>query len=228
MTHATTPADAQADGTSTTPSVDHSSASGAPVRPTASPRCPECQSPLRAVGGYAAWECPREHGVYCACITRLQFDLGTRRFYCPRTPHLRCRSVPLDAVTPPKGPLDGPECERCGRREAWHPDGSCHSFHPKAAGDTVTLTRAAHTEAVQLLTKIQARLASLGRDVRDLDADNVRLRKLLWMRHGCGINALYGDDGEMQCGQCQLDFKRLPVADIEERFSLLAGHASVR
>lgn len=24
--------------------------------------------------------------------------------------------------------IEGPECVRCGRREPWHPDGSCHVF----------------------------------------------------------------------------------------------------
>jgi hypothetical protein len=34
------------------------------------------------------------------------------------------------------------------------------------------------------------------------------LRYEWWSNHGCGISALYGDDGEMQCGACLLDFKR--------------------
>ena len=35
-----------------------------------------------------------------------------------------------------------------------------------------------------------------------------KLRKLLWLRHGCPISSLYGDDGEMQCSTCLIDFKR--------------------
>lgn len=35
-----------------------------------------------------------------------------------------------------------------------------------------------------------------------LEAENLQLRKLLWLNHGCNITALYGDDGEMQCGAC--------------------------
>jgi hypothetical protein len=46
--------------------------------------------------------------------------------------------------------------------------------------------------------------------------EELTLRKLLWIRHGC--SGLYGDDGEMQCGQCLIDFKREPAADIEARF----------
>ena len=29
----------------------------------------------------------------------------------------------------------GPECVRCGRREVWHPDGSCHFFAPKESSE---------------------------------------------------------------------------------------------
>lgn len=43
------------------------------------------------------------------------------------------------------------------------------------------------------------------------------LRELLWLNHGhtCG---LYGDDGEMQCSECELDFKRHSVEIIKKRF----------
>lgn len=43
-------------------------------------------------------------------------------------------------------------------------------------------------------------------------------RFLLWMRHGCPIGSLYGDDGEMQCGHCLIDFKRTPMHEIREIF----------
>ena len=47
--------------------------------------------------------------------------------------------------------------------------------------------------------------------------ENLELRKMLWLRHGCDINALYGDDGEMQCGRHRpwIDFKRDPPEEIE-------------
>lgn len=41
-----------------------------------------------------------------------------------------------------------------------------------------------------------------------------RLREELWGNHGCESIARYGDDGEMQCGQCGTDFKRWPIADV--------------
>lgn len=36
----------------------------------------------------------------------------------------------------------------------------------------------------------------------------MELRKYLWINHGCEVGNLYGDDGEMQCSKCQIDFKR--------------------
>lgn len=42
------------------------------------------------------------------------------------------------------------------------------------------------------------------------------LRYELWVNHGCGFAALYGDDGEMSCGRCGWDFKRSDVLDTIE------------
>ena len=47
--------------------------------------------------------------------------------------------------------------------------------------------------------------------------ENKILRKLLWLNHGC--TSLYGDDGEMQCASCMIDFKRVPVEEIEQKFT---------
>lgn len=44
------------------------------------------------------------------------------------------------------------------------------------------------------------------------------LRRLLWLRHGCSIVALYGDDGEMQCSACGIDFKRMEPEQIDKAF----------
>ena len=52
----------------------------------------------------------------------------------------------------------------------------------------------------------------------DLETENKILRRLLWIRHGCPFSALYGDDGEMQCGKCVIDFKRTSAELIEKRF----------
>lgn len=44
------------------------------------------------------------------------------------------------------------------------------------------------------------------------------LRQMLWLNHGCEINALYGDDGEMQCTKCMVDFKRDSLALIKDKW----------
>lgn len=58
------------------------------------------------------------------------------------------------------------------------------------------------------------------------ERDETILRRLLWLRHGCG--GLYGDDGEMQCGVCGIDFLRDPASLIEKRFEgagmVMASH----
>ena len=46
--------------------------------------------------------------------------------------------------------------------------------------------------------------------------ENEKLRMLLWLRHGC--DGLYGDDGEMQCSKCMIDFKRDRADDIERKW----------
>lgn len=57
-------------------------------------------------------------------------------------------------------------------------------------------------------------------DTRDqlkaLACEVERLQKLLWLRHGCDPTALYGDDGEMQCASCGLDFLRMSSDQIQD------------
>ena len=49
--------------------------------------------------------------------------------------------------------------------------------------------------------------------------DDTTLRRLLWLRHGCPMSALYGDDGEMSCGMCSADFKRWTPDEISAYFT---------
>jgi hypothetical protein len=56
----------------------------------------------------------------------------------------------------------------------------------------------------------------------NLAEDNKILRRLLWLRHGCSFSALYGDDGEMQCHSCGIDFKRADARAIEEAFEKIS------
>lgn len=51
------------------------------------------------------------------------------------------------------------------------------------------------------------------------------LRMLLWLKHG-DKHVLYGDDGEMQCNTCWIDFKRDPIERIEAIFNKKAIEAA--
>ena len=52
--------------------------------------------------------------------------------------------------------------------------------------------------------------------------DEIILRRRLWINHGCHSSALYGDDGEMQCGKCLLDFKRASVKYLDAKLTEIA------
>lgn len=65
-------------------------------------------------------------------------------------------------------------------------------------------------------------------DLKEKASENKTLRKLLWLDHGCPLSALYGDDGEMQCHKCMIDFKRTPAKDIEGRLLKRALDALIK
>lgn len=55
-----------------------------------------------------------------------------------------------------------------------------------------------------------------------MTGEEITLRRLLWLYHGCPSPALYGDDGEMQCNNFEvhgttMDFKRDTVEMLEEK-----------
>ena len=56
----------------------------------------------------------------------------------------------------------------------------------------------------------------IAEEMKKLRDENQQLRAFFWMNHGCDIGILYGDDGELQCGACLLDFKR---DDIDHLFN---------
>ena len=66
---------------------------------------------------------------------------------------------------------------------------------------------------------------SLHARLKDVEQDASRLRELLWLYHGCPSPALYGDDGEMQCGACVIDFRRNTVETIRARWEAKARAA---
>ena len=63
-------------------------------------------------------------------------------------------------------------------------------------------------------------ILSKFREVKKLsfmNNDELILRNLLWLNHG-HVDCLYGDDGEMQCNKCLIDFKRDAPEQILKRF----------
>ncbi len=56
-----------------------------------------------------------------------------------------------------------------------------------------------------------------------MDDENIILRRMLWLNHG--HSGQYGDDGEMQCAECLLeygfwDWKRTPAKEIEKKIHI--------
>jgi hypothetical protein len=68
--------------------------------------------------------------------------------------------------------------------------------------------------------ELQEENAALNKRAEDLE---FKYRRALWLRHG--HMALYGDDGEMQCGKCVIDFKRTSLEVIEAKLQQLAMDA---
>jgi len=59
---------------------------------------------------------------------------------------------------------------------------------------------------------------------KEMTPEEMKLREMLWLRHGCEFGTLYGDDGEMQCNKCHIDFKRMEVWVIESIFHDIGVH----
>jgi|GEM_PF-3615440 len=61
------------------------------------------------------------------------------------------------------------------------------------------------------------------RDLAELpklsDEERIFRRLLFFMHSSCDHRNLYGDDGEMHCHTCDIDFVRDSAKDIEERIS---------
>ena len=112
--------------------------------------------------------------------------------YCPR-----CDLVPQPAMT-----LG--ELRDKGKQGSWPDDSLQRAFvdgarwwHFTHAGSTMWSSerKTAEQEAI-----IQYGPVESGPDMK--------AREKLWANHGCSVVMLYGDDGELQCSHCALDFKR--------------------
>ena len=104
--------------------------------------------------------------------------------------------------------------------------------HDAAQEAAITRLMQERDEARELLTSARKANAPIRQRAAQAEADRDRhraraeqaeaerdaLRKLVWLRHGCSFVSLYGDDGEMQCHTCRLDFKRMTPEQIEQRW----------
>lgn len=62
---------------------------------------------------------------------------------------------------------------------------------------------------------------------RDPDPEAL-LRREWWLNHACPVGSWYGDDGEMQCGACFTDFKRMPLSELYERVTFARMEAGAK
>ena len=70
----------------------------------------------------------------------------------------------------------------------------------------------------KLVKQVKTYIEKLSKVPQNYKQENMGLRRLLWLHHGCSVVGLYGDDGEMQCAQSLkhiIDFKRMTVEDLE-------------
>jgi hypothetical protein len=54
-------------------------------------------------------------------------------------------------------------------------------------------------------------------EIDKIKGENAELRKIWWLNHGCSISSLYGDDGELQCSNCMIDFQRDTFEEITDK-----------
>lgn len=93
------------------------------------------------------------------------------------------------------------------------------------ATETLAALRQQLASSTAMVEPLLQRAEAAEARVALLEQQERGFRELLWLRHGCTIAALYGDDGEMQCGQCLLDFKRDSFERVSERFTQLGQNA---
>ncbi len=75
------------------------------------------------------------------------------------------------------------------------------------------------SEGDQGRTEHEVEIDRLSDIIELLKADVGKLRLLLFLRHDVEhYSALYGDDGELQCSVCLIDFKRMSPDGIEARW----------
>jgi hypothetical protein len=96
--------------------------------------------------------------------------------------------------------------------------------------DVEGLIRQAPQDIQSILAGIEMSFKTYCEKIADLQAEKreleLKYRERLWRNHGCRFSSLYGDDGEMQCNECGLDFKS--GSTIDELEKTLAARAFAR
>lgn len=68
---------------------------------------------------------------------------------------------------------------------------------------------------MSLREKAERQVGQFRADLAAARAETDPIRRRLWLGHGCPMPALYGDDGEMSCNACMIDFRRDSWSTIE-------------
>ncbi len=75
------------------------------------------------------------------------------------------------------------------------------------------------TDSNTLCFSCRNKVDTISANVVKIEDGTILLRQLLWLNHGCDLKYLYGDDGEMQCTKCKIDFKRFSAQEIEDNLT---------
>jgi hypothetical protein len=169
--------------------------SEAPVAETPAPQTPELYRKACVEVAEAARKAPR-----------------TTHFVTLRTGNIEMTYVPHESETPASDECVGPAEFHIHRPGCPARGASQRTIYPDRCDD---VRCGAEKRRRERETPAPDPRAASGEARTD---DEPALRRLLWLRHGCPFAALYGDDGEMQCSSCMVDFKRSPVEFIERQF----------
>ncbi len=87
----------------------------------------------------------------------------------------------------------------------------------QSAGERVSINGQTIKLAVNNRSRQSFSIEEVNEFFDTIMAEADTLRMILWLNHGHG--GIYGDDGEMRCAECGIDFKHDDVSVIAERLS---------
>lgn len=141
-----------------------------------------------------------------------------------------CADHPPDAWLIERGRADGAEEVLLAQREeierltaqrngcAYDLMTRVHTLEARVTELQEANTREVERRRVAEASLSAERIAAAALPVADVEPfDAVKeLRSEWWVNHGCPTGALHGDDREMACNRCGIDFKRTPIALLAE------------